>query len=103
MNYLSNIIMMATPNQGQGGSGMMSMIVMMVLIMGVMYFFMIRPQQKRQKEHQLMLSSIKKGDKVITTAGIHGTVAETDDKTFTLQIADNVKIVLEKTAIVSKN
>ncbi len=95
---------MAHP-QGDGassGGGMVSMLVMFGLVMIVMYFFMIRPQQKRQKEHQQMLTAIKKGDKIVTTAGIHGTVSETDEKTMTLQIADNVKMKFEKTAIASK-
>lgn len=97
--------MLMAPSQGDGasaGGGMFSMLIMFGLVMVVMYFFMIRPQQKRQKEHQQMLSAIKKGDKVITTAGIHGTVSETDEKTMTLQIADNVKIKFEKTAIANK-
>ncbi|HRP01637.1 MAG TPA: preprotein translocase subunit YajC [Candidatus Kapabacteria bacterium] len=104
MNLLSSIILMA-PAQGDGassGGGMVSMLVMFGLVFVVMYFFMIRPQQKRQKEHQQMLAGIKKGDKVVTSAGIHGTVSETDDKTMTLQIADNVKIKFEKTAVTTK-
>lgn len=104
MNLLANIILMAPPagDGASSGGGMMSMLVMFGLVMVVMYFFMIRPQQKRQKEHQNMLAGIKKGDKVVTTAGIHGTVAETDEKTMTLQIADNVKMKFEKTAIATK-
>lgn len=68
----------------------------------VMYFLLIRPQQKRQKEHQKMIESIKKGDKVITSSGIHGTVTDSDDKTYEIQISDNVKVRFERAAIASK-
>jgi preprotein translocase subunit YajC len=77
-------------------------LVMFGGIILVMYFLMIRPQQKRTKEHQRMLESISKGDKVITTSGMHGTVTDIDGNTFIIQIADNVKVTLEKSAIVSK-
>ena len=63
---------------------------------------MIRPQTKRQKEHQNMLAGLKKGDKVVTSAGIHGTITEIDDKTIVLQIAENTKIKIEKHAITAK-
>jgi len=103
MNFISATIMMAPPaGEGGAGGGMMSMLLMFAVVIAIMYFMMIRPQQKRQKEHQNMLSSIRKGDKVVTTAGMHGTVVEHDDKTFTIQIADNVKVKFEKNAIASK-
>jgi len=68
----------------------------------VMYFLLIRPQQKRQKEHQKMIESIKKGDKVITTSGIHGTVTDMDDKTYEIQITDNVRVRFERAAIAAR-
>jgi preprotein translocase subunit YajC len=67
-----------------------------------MYFLMIRPQQKRQKEHQKMLDSIKKGDKVITSSGMHGTVSDIDGTNYIIQVADNVKITFDKAAIANK-
>lgn len=92
------------PPQGQqdGGSGMIMTLIMFGAIILIMYFLMIRPQQKRQKEHQKMLESLKKGDKVITSAGIHGTITDIDGNVFTLQIADNVRVRFEKNAIVAK-
>jgi preprotein translocase subunit YajC len=63
---------------------------------------MIRPQQKRQKEHQKMLESLKKGDKVVTSTGIHGTISELDDTTYLVQIAENTRVRFEKSAIASK-
>jgi preprotein translocase subunit YajC len=103
MNHIFSTIMMTPPGGGDGGGGgMMSMLLMFAVVIAIMYFMMIRPQQKRQKEHQNMLSNIRKGDRVITTAGMHGTVTDLDDKTFTLQIADNVKAKFEKASIASK-
>ena len=102
--FINNVIAMSQPQGGQQGSleGMVPMLVMFVAIILIMYFLMIRPQQKRQKEHQSMLDSIRKGDKIVTTAGIHGTVTDIDGNTFIIQIADNVKITVEKSAIAGK-
>lgn len=85
-----------------GGGGIFPMLIMFGALILIMYFLMIRPQQKRQKEHQKMLDSIKKGDKVITTSGMHGTVTDIDGNTYLIQIAENVKITFEKSAIASK-
>ena len=67
----------------------------------IFYFLLIRPQQKRQKEHQKLLSNLKTGDKVITTSGIHGLIANVKETTFLVKIADNVKIEVDKNAIAS--
>jgi preprotein translocase subunit YajC len=69
------------------------------LIIVVFYFFIIRPQQKRQREMKKMLDELKRGDRVITSAGIHGTVTDIDDKTVVVQVADNVRVRFEKVAI----
>ncbi|MPN11125.1 hypothetical protein SDC9_158426 [bioreactor metagenome] len=77
-------------------------LIMFAAIILIMYFLMIRPQQKRQKEHQKMLESLKVGDKVITTSGMHGKIDQVTDKTFVLQF-ENLKITFEKSAIVAKS
>lgn len=87
--------------QGGGGS-LISTLVMFAAVILIMYFLMIRPQQKRQKEHQEMLKSIKKGDRVITTSGLHGTVIEMDEKTITIQAGENTKLKFERVAIANK-
>ncbi|MBM2814748.1 MAG: preprotein translocase, YajC subunit [Ignavibacteria bacterium] len=102
--FLPTLFLFMPPGGGQQGGGG-SMVSMLVLIGGmflIMYFLMIRPQQKRQKEHKLMLESVKKGDKIITTSGIHGTVTDMDDKTFELQVSDSTKMRFEKHAIAGK-
>jgi len=87
---------------GDSGGGMIMTLVMFGAIILIMYFLMIRPQQKRQKEHQNMLNELHKGDKIITSAGMHGTITDIDGNTFIVQIADNVKITIEKSAIAAK-
>src|SRR6202011_4748485 len=70
------------------------------LFMGVLfYFLLIRPQQKRQKQHQQLLANLKTGDKVVTSSGIHGLIANVKETTFLLKIADNVKIEIDKSAV----
>ena len=74
--------------------------VMIALIFGVMYFFMIRPQKKQQKELQNFRDSLAKGDKVITIGGIHGTVAEVKEDSVLLEVDNGVKIRVSKQALV---
>lgn len=71
-----------------------------ILIIVVFYFFMIRPQMKRQKELRKYREALKKGDKVITTGGIYGKVSEVKDTYVVVEIADNVKVKMDKSAIV---
>jgi preprotein translocase subunit YajC len=70
------------------------------LFMGVIfYFLLIRPQQKRQKQHQQLMANLKTGDRVVTSSGIHGLIANVKDTTFLLKVADNVKIEIDKSAV----
>lgn len=78
-----------------------SMLIMMALIFVVMYFFMIRPQQKKQKELVKFRDSLKKGDKVVTVGGIYGVVAEIKDAYALLEVDNNVKIRVDKSSLVS--
>lgn len=86
--------------QGSGGSGGMPgtlvSLVPFVLIFVLFYFLLILPQQKRQKQQKSMLEALKKGDKVITSSGIWGTVTNLGKDTVTLQIADNTKIKVQR-------
>lgn len=91
---LLSILLDAAP-----AGGNYSFIIMMVALFAIMYFFMIRPQQKKQKQLQEARNAIKVGDKVITAGGIHGKVREVKDRTFTIEIAENTKIVIEKTSV----
>lgn len=70
-----------------------------VLIFVVFYFMLIRPQQKKQKETQKMIESLRSGDKIVTTGGILGTVTNVKEKTVVVRIADNVKVEMLRSAI----
>ncbi len=83
----------------QGGGDFTTTILMFAVIIGIFYFMIMRPQQKRQKERQKLLESMKKGDKVVTAGGLHGTIVGIEDKTLLLQIADNVKVKVERSSI----
>lgn len=71
----------------------------LILIFVVFYFLLIRPQQKRQKEHEQMVKNLAKNDEVVTNAGIHGTIINVKDTTITLRVDDNVKLEVEKHSI----
>jgi len=95
------IFMQCAPGTGQTGGGMESLMSLLpfVLIIVVFYFLILRPQQKRQKERQKLLDSIKKGDRVITAGGIHGTVEGIEDKVLLVKIAESVKVKVERSSI----
>ncbi len=90
---------MAPAQGGDGGGGMISTVIMFALIIFIFYFMIIRPQSKRQKERQKMLEAMKKGDKVVTSGGIHGKIVGMEDKAVLVEIADNVKVKVEKSAV----
>jgi preprotein translocase subunit YajC len=71
----------------------------LIIIAVLFYFLLIRPQQKKQKEHQKLVSGIKTGDRVVTSAGIHGIVTNVKETTIHLKVADNVKIEMDKAAV----
>ena len=94
---MNNILLQAAAPATQGSGW--SSILMIVLMFVVIYFFMIRPQQKRQKEIKKFRDSIKTGDKVITAGGIYGKVKDVKDTTILLEIADNVRITIDKNSV----
>ena len=81
------------------GNDIYSTLIFMAVIFGGLWFFMIRPQQKRQKEHQALLSSLGKGDEVVTNGGIYGRVKDVSDQSVTLEIAKGVDVRLQKQAV----
>lgn len=92
-------LLFAMAPQGEGGGSMVSTIIMFGAIFLIFYFMIIRPQQKRAKEREKLLSNLEKNDKVVTSGGVHGIIAGLDEKTALLQISDNVKIKVERSAI----
>jgi len=97
MNLLS--ILLQAPAPAAGGASSYSGILMMVLIFVVFYFFMIRPQQKRQKEIKKQREAMKAGDSVVTSGGIYGKVKDIKDTTVTIEIAENVRIKVDKNSV----
>lgn len=95
MNLL-NILLQAP---AAGGAGNLQGIGMMVLIFVVFYFFMIRPQQKRQKEIKKQREAMKTGDKVVTSGGIYGKIREVGETTVLIEIAENIRIKVDKNSV----
>lgn len=91
---LLNVLLQAAAGQSQWSG-----IIMMVVIIAIFYFFMIRPQQKKQKDIQKAREALKVGDTVITSGGIYGKIKEVGDTYMILEIADGVKIRVDKTSV----
>lgn len=100
---LSIFFAMAGPPDGGagGGGGIWSMLPMFAIIFGIFYFMIIRPQQKRMKEHQSLLSSVQRTDKVVLASGLHGIVHEVKETTVLVELSKNVVVEVEKSAIQS--
>jgi preprotein translocase subunit YajC len=80
------------PAGGCGPGGGLNFIIMMVAMFAIFYFLLIRPQQKKAKQHQEMLKALKKGDRVVTNGGLMGTVSGTADKFLTIEVAEKVRV-----------
>lgn len=97
MNILT-FILQAQPAAPQGGGW--SMWVMLILIFVVMWFFMIRPQRKQQKELEKFRNSLKRGDKVVTIGGIYGTVDEIKERTVLIKVDGDTKLKVDRNSLV---
>ena len=96
MNLFENLMLQAA---APGGSGMMFPIMMVGMIL-IMYFFMIRPQQKKAKEAKKFADNIQQSEKIVTTSGLHGRIIRfNDDGTVVIEIARNIEITIERQAI----
>jgi preprotein translocase subunit YajC len=96
---------MGSPAGGAAaGGGMMSQLqgmIPLVFMFAIFYFLLIRPQQKKAKEHRALLDALKKGDQVVTAGGMHGKVSALDDQVVTLEIAPGVNVKINKGFIAS--
>ncbi|RLD80641.1 MAG: preprotein translocase subunit YajC [Bacteroidetes bacterium] len=95
--YLNTIILMMGSQEGEGNSLMN--FLPLILIVLVFYLFFIRPQMKKSKDQRKFREALKKGDKVVTIGGIHGKIIEVAEKTVSLDIGNQVKMVFEKSAL----
>lgn len=94
--YLMNVLLMANP---EGGSGGMGAFLPLILIIFVFYFFMIRPQMKKNKELKKFRENLKKGDKIVTIGGIHGKIIEVQETTFTVDVGNETRLKIERSAV----
>ena len=101
MNSLIPDAMAQTPGGAAPAGSQFGFIGVMVLVFVFMYFMMIRPQQKKQKEHQVMLSKLAAGDEVVTSGGIVGRVTEVSDNFVTIEISDAVRIKVQRYHVTS--
>jgi preprotein translocase subunit YajC len=97
MNFPTTFVLaQAAPGGAQNGT---FMLILLIVMFGFMYFTMIRPQMKRQKEHRDLVASLSKGDEVVTNGGIAGRIDEVGENFVSVEIAPNVKIKVQKSAI----
>ena len=96
MNIILNVLLQAAP---AGNEGSYMSILMIVAMIAIFYFFMIRPQQKRQKELQKSREAMKTGDKVITAGGIHGRIKDIADTSMLVEIAEGIRIRVDKASV----
>lgn len=99
MNLLNILLQTTAPAAQPGGMGSYGGILMMVLIFVVFYFFMIRPQSKKQKQIKAQREAMKQGDRVVTSGGIYGRIRDIKENTITVEIADNVRITVDKNSV----
>ena len=92
----------APPSGGGGGMGGLGAFLPLILMFGVFYFLLIHPQRKKQKQHQQMLTELKRGDQIITAGPIHATIEGLTDTVVKVKIADNVLIDIPRSAIAAK-
>ena len=100
--FISSAIAQTAPAAAAGGdmqSSLMSMLPLLLMFV-VLYFVMIRPQMKKQKEHRAMIDALAKGDEVVTAGGLLGTISKLGDNYVGLQVANNVDIQIQRSAIV---
>ena len=97
MDWLSVAYAMGTAGQGggQAGGGFAAFVPLLLMVV-IFYFLLIRPQQKKQKEHRAMLTSLQKGDVVVTQGGLQGKVVGLTDTVATLEIADRVRVKVQR-------
>jgi preprotein translocase subunit YajC len=95
LSFLAQAAPASAPSSGAGFGGFVPIIFIFI----IMYFVLLRPQMRRQKEQQRLVTALKTGDRVVTNGGIHGLISNVKDTTVIVKVADNVKIEMEKSAI----
>ncbi len=99
--FASSAVLLAQEGGRSGGGGIASFLPLVVLL-GVFWFLIMRPQQRRAKEHRELLSAVKQGDRVVAAGGIVGTVRRVDDDTISLQVAEGVVIKVDRGSVTKR-
>ena len=102
LNFFTTIALAADEAPAPGGMGQLMSFAPLVILFVIFYFLLIRPQQKKAKEHREMVSKLEKGDAVVTSGGIHGTITGVAEDAVTVEIAENVRVKVAKEHVVSK-
>jgi preprotein translocase subunit YajC len=95
----ADIVVASLAPPGGSGSGAVVQLLFFAAIFAIFYFLLIRPQQKQKADRQRMVDGLKRGDRVVTTSGIHGTVTALTEQTMTLRVADQVKLDFDRSAV----
>jgi preprotein translocase subunit YajC len=100
---LNSILLQAAAAPTGSGLGSITSLLPLLIIVVVFYFFMIRPQMKKQKDQNKFRQEIKKGDKIVTVGGLHGKIAEVQDKTFIIEVEGGMRLKFEKSSVSMEN
>ncbi len=92
-------LLVSADTPAPAGGSPLGMFPLMIAMVAIIYFLIIRPQQKEMKEQEALVASLQKGDAVVTSSGLHGKVYEVHDTTVLLEVADRVRITVEKSAV----
>jgi preprotein translocase subunit YajC len=88
-----------TPPTGSGSGAVITQLLFFAAIFAIFYFLLIRPQQKQKADRQRMLEALKRGDRVVTSSGLHGTITALSEQTVTLRVTDQVKLEFDRAAV----
>jgi preprotein translocase subunit YajC len=100
MHDLTFMLAMGSPGQGGGAAGFLTSMLPIAAMIAILWFLLIRPQQKEQQKHREMVQNLKKGDEVVTVGGLYGRIMSLDAEKVSLKIAENVKIDVERSKVV---
>lgn len=101
IDLVTSTVLLAQKAEGQQGGGLAAFLPLIVLV-GVFWFLIMRPQQRRQKDHKALISNVKQGDRIVAAGGIVGTIRRIDEDTISLQVADNVTIKVDRASVGKK-
>lgn len=100
MHDLILALAFASPGQGGGAVGFLGSLLPIAAMIGILWFLLIRPQQKEQQRHREMVRNLKKGDEVVTVGGVYGRIMSLNDERVSLKVAEGVKIDVERSKVV---